>query len=38
MSSREITLWLDERWYQALSQQLEVKTLEEKLKDRKSVV
>ena len=33
MSSREITLWLDERWYQALSQQLEVKTLEEKLNE-----
>ena len=33
MSSREITLWLDERWYQALSQQLEVNTLEEKLNE-----
>ena len=33
MSSREITLWLDERWYQALTQQLEVKTLEEKLNE-----
>ena len=29
MSSREITLWLDERWYQALTQQLEVKKLED---------
>ena len=33
MSRREMTLWLDERWYQALSQQLEVKTLEEKLNE-----
>lgn len=33
MSSREITLWLDERWYQALSQQLEVKKLEDKLNE-----
>ena len=31
MSSREITLWLDERWYEALSQQLENETVEEKL-------
>ena len=33
MSSREITLWLDERWYQALSQQLEVEKLEDKLNE-----
>ncbi len=31
MSSREIVLWLDERWYQALSSQLKDETLEEKL-------
>ena len=31
MSSREITLWLDERWYEALSQQLENEMVEEKL-------
>lgn len=33
MSSREITLWLDERWYQALTQQLEIKKLEDKLNE-----
>lgn len=33
MSSREITLWLDERWYQALSRQLEVEKLEDKLNE-----
>ena len=33
MNSREITLWLDERWYQALSQQLEVEKLEDKLNE-----
>ena len=33
MSSREITLWLDERWYQALTQQLEVEKLEDKLNE-----
>lgn len=33
MSSREITLWLDERWYQTLAQQLKMKTLEEKLNE-----
>ena len=26
-SSREITLWLDERWYDALSRQLEDETV-----------
>lgn len=31
MSSREICLWLDERWYQALSRQLKDETLEDKL-------
>ena len=33
MKSREINLWLDERWYQALSQQLEVEKLEDKLNE-----
>lgn len=33
MSSREITLWLDERWYQALAKQLEVRTVEDKLNE-----
>lgn len=33
MSSREIVLWLDERWYQALSRQLEVEKLEDKLNE-----
>ena len=33
MSSREIVLWLDERWYQALSHQLEDETVEGKLND-----
>lgn len=33
MDSREIVLWLDERWYQALSQQLEVEKLEDKLNE-----
>ena len=33
MNSREITLWLDDRWYQALSQQLEVEKLEDKLNE-----
>ena len=32
-SSREITLWLDERWYDALSRQLEDETVEGKLND-----
>ena len=31
MSSREIALWLDERWYQALSRQWENGTVEDKL-------
>ena len=31
MSSREIALWLDERWYQALSRQWENETVEDKL-------
>ena len=31
MNDREIALWVDERWYQALSQQLENETVEEKL-------
>ena len=33
MSSREIALWLDERWYQALSRQWENETVEDKLND-----
>ncbi len=33
MSSREIVLWMDERWYQALSRQLEDETVEGKLND-----
>nr|WP_325239389.1 hypothetical protein [uncultured Oscillibacter sp.] len=33
MKSREINLWLDERWYQALTQQLEVEKLEDKLNE-----
>ena len=28
MRGREITLWLDERWYDALSKQLKGETLE----------
>ena len=31
MSSKEIALWLDERWYQALSRQLGKETVEDKL-------
>ena len=31
MSSREIALWVDERWYQALSRQLKDETVEDKL-------
>ena len=33
MSSRELTLWLDERWYQALAKQLEVRAVEDKLNE-----
>lgn len=33
MNSREIVLWLDERWYQALTRQLEVEKLEDKLNE-----
>ena len=33
MNYREIALWVDERWYQALSQQLENKTVEDKLNE-----
>ena len=33
MSSKEIALWLDERWYQALSRQLGKETVEDKLND-----
>ena len=33
MSSREIALWLDERWYQAMSRQWESETVEDKLND-----
>ncbi|MDY4634927.1 MAG: hypothetical protein SO441_05210 [Candidatus Limivicinus sp.] len=31
MSSREISLWLDERWYAAINRQLKNETLEEYL-------
>lgn len=31
MSSRECALWLDERWYQALSRQLQDETVEDRL-------
>lgn len=31
MSSREISLWLDERWYAAINRQLKDETLEEHL-------
>ena len=33
MSSREISFWIDERWYDALSKRLKAETLEEHLKD-----
>ena len=33
MSSREISFWLDERWYNALSKRLKDETLEEHLED-----
>ena len=33
MRDREITLWLDERWYDALSKQLKGETLEEHLEN-----
>lgn len=33
MSSREIALWVDERWYQALSRHLKDKTVEDKLNE-----
>lgn len=33
MSSREISFWIDERWYDALSKQLKGETLEEHLED-----
>lgn len=31
MSSREIALWLDDRWYAAINRQLKDETLEEHL-------
>ena len=31
MSSREMTIWIDERWYNALSRHLKDETLEEYL-------
>lgn len=31
MSAREVTVWLDERWYDALSRRLENETVEDKL-------
>ena len=33
MSSREMTIWIDERWYDALSRHLKNETLEEHLED-----
>lgn len=33
MSSREISFWIDERWYDALSKRLKDETLEEHLED-----
>mgnify|MGYP001515239819 CR=1 FL=1 len=33
MSSREISFWIDERWYDALSKRLKYETLEEHLED-----
>lgn len=33
MASREINLWIDERWYNALSKHLKDETLEEQLED-----
>ena len=33
MNSRDITLWIDERWYDALSKQLKGETLEEHLEN-----
>ena len=33
MSSREISFWIDERWYDALSKPLQGETLEEHLED-----
>ena len=33
MNSREITLWLDGRWYDALSRQLKGETVEDKLNE-----
>ncbi|MBE7003899.1 MAG: hypothetical protein E7425_06390 [Ruminococcaceae bacterium] len=33
MSSREIVLWLDERWYAALERHLKNETLPERLED-----
>lgn len=34
MSSKEITLWVDERWYDALSKHLRGSTVEDKLNDQ----
>ena len=31
MNSREISLWIDERWYAALNKHLKAETLEEHL-------
>ena len=33
MSSREMTIWIDERWYDALGRHLKDETLEEHLED-----
>ena len=33
MSSREISIWIDERWYDALTRNLKGDTLEERLEE-----
>ena len=33
MNSKDITLWIDKRWYDALSKHLKDETLEEHLED-----
>ena len=33
MNSKDITLWIDQRWYDALSKHLKDETLEEHLED-----
>ena len=33
MSGREISIWIDERWYDALTRNLKGDTLEERIKN-----